>query len=405
MTIIVRRLTPIAALAIIAGTTFAGPLLPPGGPVASTGKTLTEVEPRIAINAINTPGDADATPSAFKITQPGSYYLTGNITGVAGKHGIEIAAYGVTLDLNGFSMTGVPGSLSGVIIRGGGTEVRNGIVRNWGTDGVVGEGSVTSNRVIDVRSLGNAGVGIYAGNYSEVRNCQSESNGSHGIAIYAFGRVEGCTSRNNGGDGVNAPNSGNIIINCNSSYNTGNGFKAFTGAITACIATNNTLSGIDATYAVVRECTSDNNDQYGFTLGTATTATGNRTTGNTFGGFYVAASCVLEDNLATGNGNSIAGRAGFVFNGAGNRATNNHAVSNPIGFSIANGPNVLMGNTAMSGTTGFSVSSNTNTMLTGNIATGNTTNFTINAGNDSGAVITNPGIGFTTTNPAANYGN
>ena len=147
------------------------------------------------------------------------------------------------------------------------------------------------------------------------------------------------------------------------------------------------------------------NDQYGFTLGTATTATGNRTTGNTFGGFYVAASCVLEDNLATGNGNSIAGRAGFVFNGAGNRATNNHAVSNPIGFSIANGPNVLMGNTAMSGTTGFSVSSNTNTMLTGNIATGNTTNFTINAGNDSGAVITNPGIGFTTTNPAANYGN
>jgi len=58
----------------------AGDLNPPPGPVASTMKTLSEVEPRIAVNSINTPGDAD---SLFKITQPGSYYLTGNITGVA----------------------------------------------------------------------------------------------------------------------------------------------------------------------------------------------------------------------------------------------------------------------------------------------------------------------------------
>jgi hypothetical protein len=67
----------------------AGPLSPPGGPVASTYKTLSEVEPRTAVSLANTPGDAD---SLFKITQPGSYYLTGNIVGVAGKHGVEIAA-------------------------------------------------------------------------------------------------------------------------------------------------------------------------------------------------------------------------------------------------------------------------------------------------------------------------
>ena len=102
--------TPLLATAALtlaaAGLLFAGPLDPPAGPVTSTYKTLTEVEPRIAISATNTPGDAD---SVFKITQPGSYYLTGNITGVVGKHGIEIAVSGVTLDLGGFDLVGVPG--------------------------------------------------------------------------------------------------------------------------------------------------------------------------------------------------------------------------------------------------------------------------------------------------------
>ena len=54
----------------IAALALAGPLNPPAGPVTSTYKTLTEVEPRIAINLTNTPGDAN---SVFKITQRGSY--------------------------------------------------------------------------------------------------------------------------------------------------------------------------------------------------------------------------------------------------------------------------------------------------------------------------------------------
>ncbi|MDP1660874.1 MAG: hypothetical protein Q8L55_03070, partial [Phycisphaerales bacterium] len=141
-------------LTLAAAAGFAGPLSPPVGAVSSSMKTLAEVEPRIAINATNTPGDADATPSTFKITQPGSYYLTGNITGESGKDGIEIAAAGVTLDLNGFSVTGVPGSLTGISLRTGGTEVRNGTVRSWGGDGVAAAAAINTNRVIDVRAIG-----------------------------------------------------------------------------------------------------------------------------------------------------------------------------------------------------------------------------------------------------------
>src|SRR3990170_4156468 len=129
---------PICLTLLIAVGFFAsaGSLTPPAGPITSTMKTLTEVEPRIAINATNTPGDAD---SLFKITQPGSYFLTGNITGLIGKHGVEIAASGITLDLNGFDLVGVAGSLDGVSVTVGSLTniaVVHGSVRSWGGEGV-----------------------------------------------------------------------------------------------------------------------------------------------------------------------------------------------------------------------------------------------------------------------------
>jgi hypothetical protein len=70
-------------------------------------KTLDQVEARIPIDATRTPGDASAT---FRITAPGSYYLTGNITGQSGKVGILVLANDVTIDLNGFSLIGAGNS-------------------------------------------------------------------------------------------------------------------------------------------------------------------------------------------------------------------------------------------------------------------------------------------------------
>ena len=109
-----------------AQTAFAGPptKAPDAGPPAET---------RTALAAETTPGDGD---SVYRITRAGSYVLTANLQGAAGKSGIEIAASNVTLDLNGYTLQGIPTARDGICIDGSAAfenlTVRNGAVVGWG---------------------------------------------------------------------------------------------------------------------------------------------------------------------------------------------------------------------------------------------------------------------------------
>src|ERR1044071_6723598 len=165
--LVCTALASICLLAAAAVISRAGPLNPPAGPGASSYKALSEVEPRIAINATTTPGDAD---SIYRISQPGSYYLTGNIAGVAGKRGIEIATGGVSIDLMGFDLAGAAGSLQGVSVVTGvavfDVEVRNGNIHGWGGVGLDMNDFVSnaSNcRLYNLRVYGNGSYGIRGG--------------------------------------------------------------------------------------------------------------------------------------------------------------------------------------------------------------------------------------------------
>jgi len=108
MTDIDRRL--LIGLAGVAGATLAtklaqgGSLNPPPGPVAPTGKTTDQIEPRIDL--LNAPASANVTSDAsthFIISSSGSYYLSANVL-VTKAYGIRIAASRVTLDLCGFQI-------------------------------------------------------------------------------------------------------------------------------------------------------------------------------------------------------------------------------------------------------------------------------------------------------------
>ena len=118
-------------------TTFGQGSLTPPGPPQPTMKSLSEVEPRTVIAAL-----------PITITNSGSYYLTGSLTGVAAFNGITIAASDVALDLNGYALVGVPGSLTGILVPNAQTNlvVRNGVIRNWGGSGVSGFSTIHSGR-------------------------------------------------------------------------------------------------------------------------------------------------------------------------------------------------------------------------------------------------------------------
>ena len=297
------RLSRLAAALAVGGTiaalALAGPLDPPLGPVAPTYKTLTEVEPRTAISATNTPGDAD---SLFKITQRGSYYLTGNITGVIGRHGIEIAASGVTLDLNGFDLVGVPGmgafdGVSATVASLTNITIRNGSVRNWGDEGVdLGTFAVVNSAVVDVRASGNAGNGITIGSGCSITACSTFLNTVNGIITIGFG----CT-----------------ISGCTAYFNTAAGISASIGCtISGCTARVNAVDGI-----------------------------------------VVASQCVVIGNNCSANGNGGDG-AGIHVTGNDNRIEGNNCTGADRGIDVDVAGNIIIRNTCAGNTINWTIAAN-----------------------------------------------
>ncbi len=241
------RFAPAAVGVIFAtsGLLFAGPLTPPPGAIVGTHKTLTEVEPRIAINATNTPGNATAL---FRITQPGSYYLAGNVTGVAGRHGIEIVASGVTLDLNGFDLIGVAGSLDGVFASTAGMvniTVKNGSARGWGGYGVNLFNFGNNTLIADVTANNNGSVGIGGGFGGIVSRCASYANVGNGIQAGTVSTVTECSSYTNQASGITVA-AGSIVSNCSTRFNGLDGIVAFRGCLikdNTCASNGNVGSG------------------------------------------------------------------------------------------------------------------------------------------------------------------
>ena len=195
-----RTITPVLTVALLLVTGYAaaqGSLTPPGAPGA-TMKTLQQVEPRTPISS-----------APYTISQPGSYYLTTNLTST--HHGVVITASGVTLDLMGFTLSGDRGrSDYGVFLEGATNSairnvvVRNGIVRNFG-DGVRAEYAQDS-RFERLITTANSDFGVFLtgglggqcdGN--TLADCTISGNGDFGVFLYG---------------GIGGQCDGNTIANC-----------------------------------------------------------------------------------------------------------------------------------------------------------------------------------------------
>ncbi len=368
-----RRTVTALSLLALAGipSSLAGPLDPPAGPISSTYKTLTEVEPRIAINAANTPGDAN---SVFRITQPGSYYLTGNVAGVSGKHGIEIAASHVTIDLGGFTVQGAAGSLNGLSTEGvrDNLTIRNGAVNGWGGAGVelraggTGSGSLIEN----LAASGNTGFGIRANDNARVRGCSAIGNTITGIDASSNAVIESCTAAQNAGAGVSV-GSGSTVSHSSARQNNTGFVLADSSTISECSAISNDFSGIytDLRCAVL-DCTSSSNGEHGIVVVTYGTVRG---------------------NTCSSNGVTSADGAGISAGGLYSRVEGNVCTGNDWGIRCVNSSNFFTQNTCAD-----------NTAANWNMAAGN--KCLVVAGVSGGAFVGNSGgVSPGSTDPNANF--
>jgi hypothetical protein len=289
---------------ILPNSSFAqGSLTPPGAP-APTMKTLTQVEPRTPLDETHTPGDFN---SVFRITQPGAYYLTGNLPGQSGRHGLKIDANDVTVDLNGFVLTGSRDALDGIhvlnLIKN--LVIENGVIRGWSGAGV--NATLAGNsRLHGLRASENGGGGLRVGNGSLITDCFATSNTGTGIVA-----------------SINC-----VVRHCISAGNTGAGIRALDNSIVqTCIARQNGGNGIDTgTSCQVSSCVTRENGACGISLGSGAVR-GSITQGNGTDGVAVGSGSALHENLCGNNGDS-----GIRFRSSSNLALDNLVIGfNPGG--------------------------------------------------------------------------
>jgi hypothetical protein len=253
-----RTLILLAALSLAPNCLAQGSLTPPGPP-GPTMKTLSELEPRTIISAL-----------PITITNPGSYYLTGSLTGMAGANGITIATNDVTIDLNGFSLKGVPGSITGILLAGHCTNlvVYHGTIRDWGGSGVSGFSLIHGGRFESLTVTTNASLGLAVGYDCIVRDCITTANQSYGIEA----------------------NVGSLLVEDTSAYNGGDGIRGQYMMCRDCVCTFNRGAGIFAyNYSSVLHCHCVQNATDGIALGIGCKALQNTCAANATSGFSTSA--------------------------------------------------------------------------------------------------------------------
>lgn len=184
-----------------------GALTPTSAPAPSM-RTLQQIEPRTPVDDTHTPGDAN---SLFKITSPGSYYLTGNISFIprlgdaSQQSGIEIQSNDVTLDLNGFRVSSSAGTngLNGIIVNGNykAITIKNGTVAGWNLDGIAALG-VTSGTFENLTLDNNNDDGLVVGGTASIRNCRATNNKNRGIVADNNSTISDCEARSNPKAGI-----------------------------------------------------------------------------------------------------------------------------------------------------------------------------------------------------------
>lgn len=335
-------------------------------------------DPRTPISAI-----------PLTINQPGSYYLTQNLTNTTTNgDGIRIDVDDVTLDLNGYTLSGGTGSSDdGIVVLGSHENIyiKNGTVRDWNGDGI---------------NALNADASIF-------ENLHAENNGGDGVVADFGAIILNCTSSGNGLDGLEGDD-GTIIKNSTASGNDDNGIQTSEGSIAiGNSSANNGTDGVDiAAGSVAVNNSASGNVTFGFDLALGSLAHNNSAYANGSNGFDIASASQIMGNSAKANGfgytsTSTSSREGYrTFANA--YLINNVAEGNSEdGFHIASTDTYLDGNYAFGNGEYGIIATSSGSFFISHSAAGNTTGqFSIVTTSAYGQILTGTA---TTDQPFANF--
>ncbi len=346
-----------------------GPLTPPGAP-ARTMKTLDQVEARTPIDLIHAPpSGTNAANDTFTITQAGSYYLTSNLV-FSTPTGIEVTVSGVTIDLNGFRITGIS-STNGqkgvsVLAMAYGCMIQNGTVERCaaGISSDAATGLAVAQGIRCQRVLAsNCGIGFQLyGHGCALTECTAYNNLGYGFYLLGGGAVmTNCESRYNsnggaylGGTGATAQQ-GSLIQGCVFTSNAGGfGLQCRHDGVKVvnCTATANSDAGFDLNDgSSVVHCVSRGNGT-GIALHTGSSARGCTVQANNGDGITAFRSCEISDNNCANNGG-----AGIRLSEVANRIDGNHVSYNATGILTDAGAvrNLIVRNSARSNTANYTI--------------------------------------------------
>ena len=195
------------ALHTMHAQTGGDPTSPPSGTPARTMKSLDQIEARTPLvdfaNGVGIDPNGNIT-----ISESGSYYLTANLSVPSGD-AITITASGVTLDLNGFTISSTNSSAGGTAISIDGSNVHI-------TNGHIQSGTSYDSEAAGAPFNGTGftdGINVLASGHSKLRICNIgiegvAQNGIHTNDSSAL--VESCFVRTAGGLGIYS----DIVRNC-----------------------------------------------------------------------------------------------------------------------------------------------------------------------------------------------
>lgn len=404
--LLVTALTP-------AATFGQGALTPPSAP-APMMKTLTQVEPRTDVFTL--PGNPT---SLHVITAPGSYYLTTNLIGPGGVHGITVLADRVTIDLRGFAIIGAGQfgmNWNAIMVPASQVDLKvlNGTITQWSGEGVSAP-TTKNSRLEDLRVSLIGRSALHIGDSSLVNNCVVQSNcpyaaGTPAIWVGDHCKVEMCVAQDNVGVGIST-GKGGLVADCVANGNNDGIATGDDSRVTDCVASRNTGNnpgdGINVGYgSSVSDCTANGNNNDGIETISSGSVLGCTARTNGSDGIKVQYGSMVKDCTtgsnhrdgigvtwrcqAVGNTCDANGRAGIFAYVGNNRIDGNSVTTNAVaGIDCGTSPS-------------------TADLVVRNNASGNGMDYLLNpaggaAGTQNAMIYISPGANFVIMDPWANF--